>query len=197
MFLYNTKKVEKMAKPSSKIDELTKNLEQLQSVFSELQSKLAASEASQTEFGSDVAKHVEAITAKYQLETALKSAITDVQGKLFSVRDALDLAIDEYEKSEAKARLQTHQSKLAELSQAFNEKQSALAKTLMELYAASNAYSNDHIIVYGSDKTVLSSAPDPRALLFAQADGSVVYFNSLSHSATPAKFRAILEGASV
>ena len=186
-----------MAKPSSKIDELTKNLEQLQSVFSELQSKLAASEASQTEFGSDVAKHVEAITAKYQLETALKSAITDVQGKLFSVRDALDLAIDEYEKSEAKARLQTHQSKLAELSQAFNEKQSALAKTLMELYAASNAYSNDHIIVYGSDKTVLSSAPDPRALLFAQADGSVVYFNSLSHSATPAKFRAILEGASV
>jgi hypothetical protein len=177
------------------IADLEKELEQLQSVFSELQSKLAASEATQLEFGSDVAKHVDAIAAKYQLEAGLKAAISDTQAKLFATRDELDLAVSEDEKRQAKERLVQHQKQLALLSESFNEKQSELAKVLLELLRVAGEHSSDHLIAYGDVKYTLSSAPDIRALLFARADGSVVYFSSLSHSATPAKYRAILEGA--
>lgn len=178
---------------SDSIAQLESDLERCQRVFSQLQERLSLSEQSEPEFSENITELTDAIALKASEEAGLRIAVQQTQQRLFDLRDSLDAALEEREKSEAKERLKQHFAALTALAETFNQQQSEVIKTMTEINKKAGEYSADYYLAHGSDKYPLSTYLDSRTILIAKPDSSVIYFHPINSSETESNYRQLLE----
>ncbi|MBW4552962.1 MAG: hypothetical protein KME35_17910 [Aphanocapsa sp. GSE-SYN-MK-11-07L] len=177
------------------ISDLETELNQAQSLLSQLLLQLAESEAVQPEFGGDVGDLADQLTNKVIKENALRSAIVQTQSKVSDLRAALDAAILKQEQRVAEGETVILLDELKLLAETFNQKQLELIETMKQINQTANKYSNHYAIAHGDYRSPLNVPQlDYRASLFSKIDTSVIYFFGLQDPEHGGKWLYLLGG---